>query len=136
MIEVTQEMAVLESGTIKHNFLQAGSFAYYEYTPKIDTEVIYEISDNNKMCVNLYVSDDPMPGPLNALKTALHNKINLNSTANTLYYIGVEAIADCAYSIVATDASNEIVRLEKGTFGNLNLNVGEVKYFLIKNDAE
>lgn len=34
-------MSVLTNGEIKHHFLQGGSMAYYQYTPKIDTLVSY-----------------------------------------------------------------------------------------------
>ena len=37
------------------------------------------------------------------------------------------------YSIVVTDFSNNIVKLEKGTFGNLNLAKDEIKYFYVEN---
>ena len=74
-IEVTQEMSILVSGEIKHHFLQMGSFAYYEYSPKIKTDVTYEVSDDNKHCAKFYLSDEHMPGPLNKLKKSENGKI-------------------------------------------------------------
>lgn len=52
-----------------------------------------------------------------------------------MYYIGVEATSDCPYSITVTDSSNELVLLEKGRFGYLNLGKDETKYFLIRAES-
>lgn len=98
--------------------------AYYEYTPKINTAVTYELADNNKGCAVFYLSTSQLPGPLNSLETSFNNRIIYKSTSNAVYYIGVEAKVDCAYSLVATDSSNEVTSLEKGRFGYLNMAKG------------
>ena len=37
------------------------------------------------------------------------------------YFIGVKAEKDCAYFISATISSSELIKLEKGRFGYLNM---------------
>lgn len=52
-----------------------------------------------------------LPSSLNSLERSYHGKIMFKSSANKVYYIGVQAISDCPYSITVTDSSNELVLL-------------------------
>jgi hypothetical protein len=56
-IEVSQGVAVLLNGEVKHSFLPGGSRAYYQYSPKLDTPVLYQLADDNLDCAALYLSD-------------------------------------------------------------------------------
>lgn len=67
-IEVTEDMTILSNGEIKHRFLPTGATAYYQYVPKIDTSVTYELSDNNKECAIVHLGDQMMPSSTNYLK--------------------------------------------------------------------
>lgn len=69
------------------------------------------MSDNNQGCAQFYLSDTMLPSSLNSLERSYHGKIMFKSSANKVYYIGVQAISDCPYSITVTDSSNELVLL-------------------------
>jgi hypothetical protein len=134
-IEVTQQLSVLANGEMKHYFLEGGSMAYYSYTPRIDTTVYYELADNNQGCAQFYLSTTMLPSALNSIDHSNHGRIVHNSKASKVYFIGVEASSDCPFSLTATDSSNELVSLEKGRFGYLNLAKDQSKYFLIRADS-
>lgn len=50
------------------------------------------------------------------------------------YYLGVEAIENCAYSLVIYDSVHNITYLEKGRLGFLNLQEGKSKVYFIRAD--
>jgi hypothetical protein len=46
--------------------------------------------------------------------------------------LAVEAHQDCLYTLAVSDNSNQVLQLERGKFGFLNLARGEVKYFFVR----
>ena len=68
-----------------------GAWAYYEFNPKVDAYVTYEISDDNRDCTIFYLSDEELPGPTNHLKQSSHSQISYESSADKTYFIGVQA---------------------------------------------
>ena len=59
----------------------------------------------------MYVNDDGLPGPSNFLESAENGQVSLESTASTMYYVGIYGIEDCVYSVVVTDQSNGVIHL-------------------------
>lgn len=48
------------------------------------------------------------------------------------YYIGVEALDDCMYSISISESNAKITKMEYGQFYDVKLNEEEIKYFIVK----
>lgn len=55
-------------------FLEAGSIAYYTYTPSTtkDTTLFLTVSDHNALCTNIYLSYNENVGPQNFIASSLN----------------------------------------------------------------
>jgi hypothetical protein len=47
------------------------------------------------------------------------------------YYVTVEAVEDCAYTITASSTKLPVTKLERGFRSKLNLKAGEVRFFVV-----
>ena len=79
------------------------------------------ISDHNRHCTKIYISDREYPNQFNSLASVTGSKLIFSSPSKSFYYIGVEAVEDCPYSITLSQTVKDIVMLEKGKKYDLEL---------------
>lgn len=70
-----------------------------------------KVSDSNAHCSKIYISDKEYPSPSNALKFEVNGELVLDDVKNDFYYIGVEALDDCMYSISVSEANAHITQM-------------------------
>jgi hypothetical protein len=93
-----------------HRFLPAHSVAYYSYSPNEDGSFFVHLSDNNHRCARTFVSNIDPPASDNCIERG-EDEVTVTGSQKLSYYIAVEALKDCAFSIVVTGASFGVTKL-------------------------
>ena len=88
-----------------------------------------KVSDNNRHCAKTYLSKRQFPSPSNQIKTETGDLV-LEKASKDIYYIGVQALDDCLFSISVSASGAKITKMQYGQFYDLKLEEGEKKIFL------
>lgn len=89
------------------------------------------ISDDNRRCTKIYLSEKEAPGASNNIVQELGNQLVYECATNKLRHISVEATGPCPYSITATTSLKKILRVERGVTQNIKLSAGEIQLFVM-----
>lgn len=136
-MEITSSSVVLGEDEVHTDFIGSGTYQYYRYQVKKAGESLYvKVSDSNAHCSKIYISDKQYPSPSNVLKSEVSGELVLDDIKNDFYYIGVEALDDCMYSISVSESSAHITKMQYGQFYDVRLNEDETKMFLVKHVSQ
>ena len=79
------------------------------------------MSDHNKNCAQLYLSNNEHPSEDNYLVKEMGNKLTYPQCSQGNYYIAVSAVKDCAYSISVSNSPFGIAKITRGKPANIQL---------------
>lgn len=136
VIEATQKNRELKQNVATTGYLQKKSVAFYHYQNQVaNGTLIVNVNNQNKLCLDIYVKEGTQRASSGSYDkhAKAANTVILNKTAVTTYSITVEANDNCPYTIEVSTAKNNIGRIKKGTFTDVNLKLNEQKNFLFEN---
>lgn len=106
---------MLNEDEIRKDFLALGSVDYYEYQNRFeDKTLVVSLSTNNRHCGKIYLSNKEYPSTSNQLLVENGNELIYEHPKKQRYYIAVEAVEDCPYSISISQSDTKITRINSG----------------------
>jgi hypothetical protein len=83
----------------------------------------------------MYVGKTEMPSPQSNIASSEGNKLVMNGKKG-VYYLGVVAKEDCSYTLTGYNTDYDLVKIERGSFSDMELDSGKVKYFMFEHLSE
>ena len=110
--------------------------AYYQYrSVKEEGSIVFELSDENERCASMYVSNKELPSPESNIANSEGNRLVMEGKKG-VYYLGVFAKEDCRYSLTGYGTDYDLVKLERESFSDLEMEKNKVKYFIFEHLSE
>ena len=129
-LEATQREVVLKEDAVRKDFLPKNSVNFYKYKVRKDkTDLMITASDNGRSCEIMYLSKAPYPSASNYFMMETLGLLMNKNTEKGLYYLAVEALEDCEYSLSVSESNASLTKLDYGQYYDLHLKEGEGKWF-------